>query len=158
MDVIIYSDGAAKGNPEGPGGYGTRIEYTAPDGTLHVREFSQGYVKTTNNRMELRGVIVGLAALTKSCNVTVYTDSQYVCKAFNEGWLRSWIAKGWKTAAGKPVKNKDLWVKLSELVSRHRVTFVWVKGHAGNPGNERCDELACEAALSGRLIEDTEEV
>lgn len=154
MHVDIYSDGAARGNPDGPGGYGTRIEYIAPDGTVHVREFSQGYIRTTNNRMELMGVIVGLEALTKPCEVTVHSDSQYVCKAFNDDWISGWIKNGWKNASKKPVKNRELWERLLEASKPHHVTYEWVKGHDGNPGNERCDELATSAADGDGLIED----
>ena len=145
MDVIIYSDGSSRGNP-GPGGYGTRIEYTAPDGQLHVREFSEGFKETTNNKMELLGVITGLEALTKPCNVTVITDSQYVCKAFTDNWIEGWIKKNWKNSKKEPVKNRELWERLLKAMEPHKVTFTWVKGHAGHPGNERCDELATEAA------------
>ena len=151
--VIIYSDGAARGNP-GPGGYGTRIEFTAKDGTLHVREFSQGYIKTTNNRMELLGAIVGLEALTKPCEVTMYSDSQYLVKAFQEHWIDSWLKNNWRTAGKKPVKNDDLWKRLLEAKKPHTVTFVWVKGHDGNPGNERCDRLATAAADGNDRIVD----
>ena len=145
MDVIIYSDGSSRGNP-GPGGYGTRIEYTAPDGQLHVREFSEGFKETTNNKMELMGVIIGLEALTKPCKVTIFTDSQYVCKAFNDNWIDGWIKNNWKNSQKKPVKNKELWERLLKAMEPHDITFNWVKGHAGNPGNERCDELATQAA------------
>ena len=154
MDIILYSDGSARGNPSGPGGYGTRLEYTAPNGQVHVREFSQGYVRTTNNRMELMGVIVGLEALTKPCHVLVYTDSQYVCKAFNEGWLQNWVKNGWKTSGKKPVKNKELWIRLQAAMEPHWVEYNWVKGHAGHPGNERCDQLATTAADGDKLIID----
>ena len=154
MKVILYSDGAARGNPDGPGGYGTRIEYTAPDGKLYVREYSQGYVRTTNNRMELMGVITGLEALTKPCDVEVFSDSQYVCKAFNDNWLEGWIKNGWKNSQKKPVKNRDLWERLLEAAKPHNLKFNWVKGHDGNPGNERCDELATGAADGSNLIKD----
>ena len=153
MNVIIYSDGASRGNP-GPGGYGTRIEYTAPDGTLHVREYSQGYKETTNNRMELMGVIEGFKALIKPCNVTVYTDSQYIARAFNENWIDNWQKKNWKNSNRKPVKNRDLWEELIPLTKVHNCKFIWVKGHDGNPGNERCDELATNAADGDDLLDD----
>ncbi len=153
MDVTLYSDGASRGNP-GPGGYGTRLEYTDPAGQLHVREYSEGYKVTTNNRMELMGVIVGLEALTKPCNVTIYSDSQYICKAFNEGWVENWIKKNWKTAGRKPVKNAELWQRLLKAKAPHNVKFIWVKGHAGNPGNEICDKLATAAADGDDLLDD----
>ncbi len=101
MKVYIYTDGSARGNPDGPGGYGTILKYIAPDGMVHEREFSCGYKKTTNNRMELMAAIVGLEALTKPCDVELYSDSQYLIKAFNEGWLAGWIKKGWKRGAGE---------------------------------------------------------
>ena len=145
MHVVLYSDGSSRGNP-GPGGYGTRIEYVDSKGTLHAREYSRGYQNTTNNRMELMGVIVGLEALTKPCQVDIYTDSQYVVKAFNEHWIDGWIKKNWKSGSSQPVKNIDLWKRLLEVKGKHEVTFHWVKGHAGHPQNERCDSLAVAAA------------
>ncbi len=154
MDVIIYTDGSARGNPNGPGGYGAVVCYTDKNGILHERQYSQGYIKTTNNRMELMAAIAGLEALIKPCNVTLYSDSQYLVKAFNEGWLNSWIKKGWKGSNNKPVKNRDLWERLLEAVKPHNVTFVWVKGHAGHEYNERCDMLATSAADSDNRIID----
>lgn len=106
MDVKIYTDGAARGNPDGPGGYGTVIQFIDGKGTLHEREFSQGYNKTTNNRMELMAAIVGLEALIKPCNVELYSDSQYLVKAFNEGWIWGWIKKGWKRGKNEPVRTR----------------------------------------------------
>lgn len=155
MRVTIYTDGSARGNPDGPGGYGTLIEYVDSKGTLHTREYSQGYVKTTNNRMELMAVIVGLEALTKPCEVEVYSDSQYVIKDFTEGWLDSWIKKGWKRGKNEPVKNVDLWKRLLQAKTPHQVNFHWVKGHAGHAGNERCDQLATAAADGDNLLVDT---
>ena len=155
MRVTIYTDGSARGNPDGPGGYGTLIEYVDSKGTLHTREYSQGYVKTTNNRMELMAVIVGLEALTKPCEVEVYSDSQYVIKAFTEGWLDSWIKKGWKRGKNEPVKNVDLWKRLLQAKTPHQVNFHWVKGHVGHAGNERCDQLATAAADGDNLLVDT---
>ena len=145
MHVTIYSDGASRGNP-GPGGYGTVIEYIDSHGTLHTREYSCGYRNTTNNRMELLGVIRGLEELTKSCLVDVYSDSQYVVKAFTEGWIDGWVKRGWKQSTKKPVKNIDLWKRLLHAKEPHEVSFHWVKGHAGHEKNERCDELATQAA------------
>ena len=108
MLVKIYTDGAARGNPDGPGGYGTILHYTDPNGKLHVREYSQGYKKTTNNRMELMAAIVGLEALTRPCQVELYSDSQYLVNAFNQHWIDSWIQKGWKRGKNQPVKNREL--------------------------------------------------
>lgn len=155
MKVTIYSDGSARGNPEGPGGYGTVLQYIDSKGTLHEREFSGGYVKTTNNRMELRGVIVGIEALTKACEVTVISDSKYVTDAFNQNWIENWIKNGWRTAGKSPVKNIDLWKRLLKAMEPHTVTFQWVKGHAGHPENERCDKLATAAADGEGLLDDT---
>ena len=153
MAVNIYSDGASRGNP-GPGGYGAILEFTNSEGKTFIKELSQGYLKTTNNRMELLGVIVALEALLRPCEVTVYSDSQYVVKAFNEHWVEGWIKRNWKTAGKKPVKNADLWKRLLKAKEGHTVDFVWVRGHAGHPQNERCDELATTAADEGPLLTD----
>lgn len=144
MDVKLFSDGSSRGNP-GPGGYGTVLQYVDSKGTLHEREFSEGFMDTTNNRMEIMGVIAGLEALTKPCNVTVISDSKYVTDTFNQNWIEGWIKKGWKNSSG-PVKNVDLWQRLLKAMEPHEVKFVWVKGHAGHPENERCDALATSAA------------
>lgn len=154
MKVSIFTDGAARGNPDGPGGYGTVLRYIDPKGQVHEREFSQGYKKTTNNRMELMAAIVGLEALNKPCEVELYSDSKYLVDAFDKNWLDSWIKNGWKTAGKKPVKNKDLWLRLIEAKKDHKVHFNWVKGHDGHPENERCDKLATTAADGTELIED----
>ena len=154
MLVKIYTDGAARGNPDGPGGYGSILEYVDTKGELHVKELSQGYVRTTNNRMELMAVIAGLEALNRPCTVEVYSDSQYVVNAFNQHWVDGWIKKGWKRGKNEPVKNTDLWKRLLEAKSKHSVTFCWVKGHDGHPQNERCDELATTAADGTELIVD----
>lgn len=154
MDVTIYTDGAARGNPDGPGGYGTIIVYIDAKGQEHIREYSAGYKKTTNNRMELMAAIAGLEALTKPCNVKLYSDSQYLVKAFNEHWLENWIKKGWKRGKNEPVKNVDLWKRLLKAMDPHKVTYLWVKGHAGHPMNERCDQLATTAADGSVLLED----
>lgn len=154
MHVDIYTDGAARGNPDGPGGYGSVIEYVDPKGTLHTKELSQGYVKTTNNRMELMAVIAALEALNRPCDVDLYSDSQYVVNAFNQHWIEGWLKKGWKRGKNEPVKNVDLWKRLLAAKEIHQVTFHWVKGHDGHPQNERCDELATSAADHGPLIED----
>ena len=154
MLVKIYTDGAARGNPDGPGGYGTVLEYVDPKGELHVKEMSQGYVKTTNNRMELMAVIAGLEALNRPCTVEVYSDSQYVVNAFNQHWVDGWIKKNWKRVKNEPVKNVDLWKRLLKAREPHDVKFHWVKGHDGHPQNERCDALATGAADGNDLIVD----
>lgn len=154
MQVKIYTDGAARGNPDGPGGYGAVLEYVDPKGELHTKELSQGYKKTTNNRMELMAVIAGLEALNRPCDVEVYSDSQYVVNAFNQRWIEGWVKKGWKRGKNEPVKNTDLWKRLLQAKEPHRVTFHWVKGHAGHPQNERCDALATSAADGTELLAD----
>ncbi len=153
MQVTLYSDGSSRGNP-GPGGYGTVMHFVDPQGQLHVLELSQGYERTTNNRMEIMGVVAGLEALTRPCQVTVVSDSQYVVKAFNEHWVQGWIKRGWKTASKAPVKNVDLWKRLMAAMEPHEVSFTWVKGHHGHPENERCDELATTAADGRDRIQD----
>ena len=143
--IELYTDGASRGNP-GPGGYGVVLKCGE-----HYKEISAGYACTTNNRMELLAVIVGLEALKrKNAVVHVYSDSSYVVKAVNEGWLQKWVLKGIEKQ-----KNPDLWQRFLQIYKKHRVTFYWVKGHAGHPENERCDKLAVEAALSGNLLDDT---
>lgn len=134
--VNLYSDGACSGNP-GPGGYGAILEYNGRELVL-----SGGDKNTTNNRMELMGVIVGLEALKKPCDVTVTTDSKYVTDAFNKGWLASWQKKNWKKSDGKAILNKELWQRLLCAVEKHHVKFVHVLGHNGHEYNERCDRLA----------------
>ncbi|WP_026494759.1 ribonuclease HI [Butyrivibrio sp. WCD3002] len=146
MKVTIYSDGSARGNPDGPGGYGTVLQFIDAKGELHEKEISAGYDKTTNNRMELMGAIAGLEALNKPCDVELYSDSKYVISAFNEHWIENWIKKGWKKSDGKAVKNVELWKRLLGAVEKHNVTWHWVKGHDGHPENERCDTLATTAA------------
>ncbi|MFT3803085.1 MAG: ribonuclease HI [Burkholderiaceae bacterium] len=133
--VEIYTDGACKGNP-GPGGWGAFL-VSGP----HQKELFGGEAQTTNNRMELLAVIKALEALKQPSEVVVHTDSQYVQKGVSE-WMRGWKARGWKTADKKPVKNVDLWQRLDALVGGHAIRWQWVKGHAGNPGNERADALA----------------
>ena len=140
-NVFIYTDGACSGNP-GPGGYGTILTFGK-----HEKEMSEGYQRTTNNRMELMAVVKGLEALKQEgLDVTVVTDSKYVCDAF----LKNWIA-GWKKKNFKNVKNLDLWKVLIALTSKHKVQWQWVKGHAGHPMNERCDQLAVLASQNPRL-------
>lgn len=138
--VKLYTDGACKGNP-GPGGWGCVLVYGEME-----KELSGGEAKTTNNRMELSAAIAGLSALKSPCEVELWSDSKYLVDAITKGWARSWKAKGWKKSDGKPALNPDLWEKLLELLSVHKVTFVWVKGHDGHEYNERCDRLAVAAA------------
>lgn len=154
MLVNIYTDGAARGNPDGPGGYGTILTFLDNKGELHTREFSGGFKKTTNNRMELMAVIIGLEALTKPCQVNIYSDSKYVVDAFNQKWIDGWIKKGWKRGRNEPVKNIDLWKRLLKAKESHEVSFIWVKGHDGHEYNERCDLLATTAADGNQLIDD----
>ncbi len=153
-NVIIYTDGAARGNPDGPGGYGTVLSFTDSKGKEHIRELSCGYKRTTNNRMELMAAIAGLEALTRPCHVDLYSDSQYLVKAFHDHWIDSWLKKGWKNSQRQPVKNVDLWKRLLSAKERHEVVFHWVKGHNGHPQNERCDELATAAADGDMLLID----
>jgi ribonuclease HI len=134
-EVIIHTDGGCEGNP-GPGGWGALLRY----GT-HTRELAGGEPATTNNRMELQAAISALAALKEPCEVTLFTDSVYLRQGITE-WLRLWKANHWRTAERKPVKNEDLWRQLDEIASRHRVSWKWLKGHAGHADNERCDQLA----------------
>jgi ribonuclease HI len=133
--VDIYTDGACKGNP-GRGGWGARLESRG-----RVRELYGGELATTNNRMELMGVIRALEALKKPCQVRLHTDSQYVQLGISK-WIHAWKKNGWRTADRKPVKNADLWRTLDELAGQHDIEWIWVKGHAGHDGNERADELA----------------
>ena len=143
--IMLYTDGAASGNP-GPGGYGVVLECGR-----WRKEMSGGFALTTNNRMELLAVIMGLEAVNwQNAEIHVYSDSTYVVKSVSEGWLDKWVARGWKK-----VKNPDLWQRFLPLYRSHRVTFHWVKGHAGHPQNERCDALAVAAYQSGDLVEDT---
>ncbi|MBQ2285313.1 MAG: ribonuclease HI [Clostridia bacterium] len=135
-EVNVYTDGACSGNP-GAGGWGTILEYKGIK-----RELSGGMAETTNNRMELTAVIEGLKALKESCKVTVITDSQYVANGINLGWAESWKANGWRKKDRKPALNPELWDALLSEIARHEVTIEWIKGHAGHPENERCDELA----------------
>ena len=133
--VEAFTDGACRGNP-GPGGWGVVLR-----AGKRVKELSGGEPMTTNNRMELKAAIEGLAALKEPCRVALYTDSRYVRSGITE-WLPAWRARGWRTADRKHVKNRDLWMELAELAARHHVTWHWVKGHSGHPENERADELA----------------
>ena len=154
MKVTMYTDGAARGNPNGPGGYGTILQYVDSKGQVHTREYSAGYEKTTNNRMEMMAVIAGLEALNRPCEVDVYSDSQYVVNAFNQHWIEGWKKRGWKRSGNKPVLNMDLWQRMLKAMEPHQVRFDWVKGHAGHPENERCDFLATSAADGTDLLID----
>ncbi|GAB6124443.1 ribonuclease HI [Humidesulfovibrio idahonensis] len=149
--VTLYTDGSCLGNP-GPGGYGA-VLLAGP----HRLELSQGYSGTTNNRMEIMGVIAGLEALKTKSAVEIITDSQYVKKAFTDRWLVGWQKNGWKTAAKQPVKNQDLWKRLVPLIAAHEVSWRWVRGHCGTPENERCDVLARTAASGRNLPPDTQQ-
>jgi ribonuclease HI len=143
--IIMYTDGASRGNP-GRGGYGTILKWKG-----HEKELSAGYRRTTNNRMELMAVIAGLEALKKEgVKLKIYSDSQYIVNSVEKGWLKNWIATNFR--GGK--KNKDLWLRYDELAARHHIQFHWVKGHASNPHNNRCDELATIAADGHHLLED----
>lgn len=139
-NVEIFTDGACSGNP-GPGGWGAILRYKGNE-----KELSGGAADTTNNRMEITAVLQALTALKEPCNVTLYSDSQYVCNALKLGWAKKWKANNWMRNKKEPALNPDLWEKLLEQYDRHNVTVVWVKGHAGHPENERCDRLAVEQA------------
>ncbi len=152
--VVMYTDGAARGNPDGPGGYGVVISWKDDGGNPVRREYSQGYIRTTNNRMEMMAAIAGLEKLKGHCDVVLHSDSQYLVRAFNDHWIEGWIRKGWVNSQKKPVKNRDLWERLLKAAKPHRIRFVWVKGHNGDPLNERCDELATSAADGDHLIAD----
>ena len=138
--VTIYTDGACKGNP-GPGGWGVLLQSGS-----HSKELFGGEAETTNNRMELTAVIRGLQALKRPCQIDLYLDSQYVRQGITQ-WIHNWKKRGWKTADKKPVKNVDLWKRLDTALGPHQIKWEWVKGHAGHPENERCDELARAAAM-----------
>ena len=146
--VIIYTDGACHGNP-GPGGYAAILIYEEKQ-----KEISGGFKKTTNNRMELMAAIKGLESLKDSCDVTLYSDSQYLVRSMTQGWVQKWQANGWKRNKKDPALNVDLWKQILVLCHKHEVEFQWTKGHAGHPENERCDLLANEAAEQSDLPED----
>jgi ribonuclease HI len=146
--MVIYTDGSSLGNP-GPGGYGVVIP--SPEGN---REFSGGFRQTTNNRMELLACIVGLEQLDNPSTVAIYSDSRYVVDGITKGWAKKWQRNGWRKSTGDKALNIDLWERLLSLCERHDVMFIWVKGHAGNPGNERCDQLASQAAARRNLPSD----
>ncbi|MFP4395475.1 MAG: ribonuclease HI [Anaerolineales bacterium] len=146
--VTIYTDGSSLGNP-GPGGYGAVLLYQG-----HRKELSGGFRRTTNNRMELLAAIEGLRALQEPCRVTLYTDSNYLVNGITKGWVKRWRSKGWMRNKRERALNADLWAELLELCEIHDVDFVWVKAHAGNEENERCDALAKEAAQAADLAAD----
>ena len=146
--VKIYTDGACRGNP-GPGGFGVVLLSGA-----RRKELSAGFRRTTNNRMELMAAICGLEALRRPCSVTIWSDSRYLIDAMTKGWVHGWKRKGWSRGPGKPLRNRDLWMRLETARAPHRVTWKWVKGHAGHAFNERCDTLAVQAATSTELAVD----
>ena len=148
--VLAFSDGAALGNP-GPGGFGVILKYGEAS-----KELSGGYRYTTNNRMELLGAIIALEALKRRCRVILATDSRYVVDGISEGWAEKWRANGWRRGKQGKALNPDLWTRLLDVASRHDVTFKWVRGHAGHPENERCDQLANKAARCTNLVVDEE--
>ncbi len=143
--IQIYTDGACSGNP-GPGGYGTILKYGE-----HYKELSQGYKRTTNNRMEMRAVIAAIESLKETCQLDIYSDSKYIVDAVNNGWAKNWRAKGWMRNKKDKALNPDLWGKLLDLLDKHSYKISWVKGHAGHFENERCDELAVDACSSSGL-------
>lgn len=142
-EIEIHTDGACLGNP-GPGGWAALLRYGARE-----RELVGGESLTTNNRMELMAAISGLEALTEACRVVLFTDSQYVRQGITQ-WLPNWLRRGWKTSAGDPVKNRDLWERLAGAIVRHEIDWRWVKGHSGDPDNERVDQLARDEAMRFR--------
>lgn len=142
--IEMFTDGACSGNP-GPGGWGTILRYNGVE-----KELSGGEAETTNNRMELSAVIFGLKALKQKCHVKIITDSQYVANGITKGWAKSWRANGWRKSDKKPALNSDLWEMLLDELEKHEYEIVWVKGHAGHPENERCDELAVAQSMKYR--------
>ncbi|MCD8378133.1 MAG: ribonuclease HI [Candidatus Gastranaerophilales bacterium] len=152
--VEIYTDGACSGNP-GKGGYGVVLRYKTSEGKYITKELSGGFSNTTNNRMEILAAIIAFEVLKKPCSITICSDSKYLIDAVKKKWLSSWIARGWKTAGKKPVKNIDLWKRLVAAMEPHDIDWVWVKGHNGHEFNERCDKLAVNAYNSGNLDIDT---
>ena len=147
-NIEIYTDGACSGNP-GKGGYGVILKYND-----NTKELSKGFVSTTNNRMEILAAVVGLETLKEPCNVTLYSDSKYLVDSINQGWLLKWQKNNWIRSGKEKAKNIDLFTRLLEQLKIHNVEFIWVKGHAGHPQNERCDLLATTAIKSDKLIID----
>ena len=150
MFVEMYTDGACSGNP-GNGGYGCILRYKDKNSKYHEKELTQGFFNTTNNRMELMAVIVGLEALKKPCRVTITSDSKYFIDAFEQKWIDLWIKNNWKNASKKAVKNVDFWKRLLIAMKNHEVNLVWVKGHNGHEFNERCDKLAQNSSKNPQL-------
>ena len=148
VDLVAHTDGACSGNP-GPGGWGVLLEAKQDGTVVKARTLCGGEAETTNNRMELMAAISGLETLTEPCNIVLYTDSQYVRQGLTQ-WLPGWIRKNWKTAGGDPVKNRELWERLHAATLRHQIDWRWVKGHSGDPDNERVDTLARNAAIQIR--------
>jgi ribonuclease HI len=146
--ITIFTDGACSGN-HGPGGYGAILRYNH-----HEKELSGGFRNTTNNRMELMAAIAALESLKEPCEVTIVTDSQYLVNSVEKGWVYGWKSKGWRKTGNKPVLNIDLWEQMLKLLGRHKVSFRWIRGHAGHAENERCDRLAVEASMGQGLPED----
>jgi ribonuclease HI len=146
--VTIHTDGACRGNP-GPGGYGVVMVCGK-----HRLEMAKGFTRTTNNRMELLATIVALEALKEGCEVELMSDSRYVIDAMLKNWIKGWKAKGWRTASNQPVKNQDLWLRLAAASENHKITWKWLRGHAGHKENERCDVLAVGAATGRDLLVD----
>ena len=146
--IIAYTDGGCRGNgkEDSIGAYGITMSYTDPQGTTHTKEISKAFKGVTNNQMELQAVIECLKALREQCEVILMTDSKYVCNAINQNWLEGWKKRGWVNSSKQPVKNRDQWELLSELIDFHKVKFFWVKGHSDNEGNQRADEL-CNIAM-----------
>jgi len=151
--IVIYTDGACKGNP-GNGGYGSILTFVDSNGNYHEKELTAGYQKTTNNRMELMAAIVALEALKRPSEVVLYSDSKYLTDAFNQKWIDGWVKANWKQNTKNPVKNIDLWKRLLEAQKPHKVEYIWVKGHAGHEYNERCDRLAVASASGENLLTD----
>lgn len=143
-DVEIFTDGACQGNP-GPGGWGSILRYNN-----YEKEISGGEKYTTNNRMEITAVLEAIRLLKEPCNITLYSDSQYVCNAIEKGWAKKWRANGWMRTKKDPAINADLWEQLLTIIEKHNLNIVWVKGHAGHPENERCDQLAVAAAQKAK--------
>ena len=154
QNIEIFTDGAARGNPNGPGGFGSILRFVDKDGKVYQKELSEGFDKTTNNRMELLAVIKALEALNHPCHIDLYSDSKYVIDAFNQNWIENWQKKGWVNSAKKPVANKALWERLLKAKNGHIIVWHWVKGHAGHPENERCAELATTSADGDNLLHD----
>ena len=146
--IEIFTDGACSGNP-GPGGYGTILKYGE-----HLKEISAGFKLTTNNRMEMRALIAALESLNQKCNLKIFSDSKYIVDAINNGWAKRWRSNGWKRNKKEKALNPDLWDKLLNLLDNHNYSIEWVKGHAGHPENERCDELAVKACQQEKLATD----